>query len=129
MVSKRKNWARRRRGISNGCSNLRTFDGTGRFQSIAVRIIIVQIGDTAMNDEELLKRITLNTKVMVGKPVIRGTRLTVEYVLNMMAHGATMEEILGEYEGLTQEDIQACLLFATKSLEDTTFMPLTVEAA
>ncbi|HXU39636.1 MAG TPA: DUF433 domain-containing protein [Blastocatellia bacterium] len=82
-----------------------------------------------MNDEELLKRITLNTKVMVGKPVIRGTRLTVEYVLNMMAHGATMEEILGEYEGLTQEDIQACLLFATKSLEDTTFMPLTVEAA
>lgn len=82
-----------------------------------------------MNDEQLLERITLNTKVMVGKPVIRGTRLTVEYVLNMMAHGATTEEILGEYEGLTQADIQACLLFATKSLQDTTFMPLTVEAA
>ena len=82
-----------------------------------------------MNDEQLLERITLNTKVMVGKPVIRGTRLTVEYVLNMLAHGATVEEILGEYEGLTQEDIQACLLFATKSLQDTTLMPLTVEAA
>lgn len=63
-----------------------------------------------MNDEQLLERITLNTKVMVGKPVIRGTRLTVEYVLNLLAHGATIEEILGEYEGLTQEDIQACLL-------------------
>lgn len=62
-----------------------------------------------MNDEQLLERITLNTKVMVGKPVIRGTRLTVEYVLNLLAHGATIEEILGEYEGLTQEDIQACL--------------------
>lgn len=82
-----------------------------------------------MNDEQLLERITLNTRVMVGKPVIRGTRLTVEYVLNLLAHGAPMEEILGEYEGLTQEDIQACLLFATKSLQDTTFMPLTVEAA
>lgn len=82
-----------------------------------------------MNDEQLLERITLNTRVMVGKPVIRGTRLTVEYVLNLLAHGVPMEEILGEYEGLTQEDIQACLLFATKSLQDTTFMPLTVEAA
>lgn len=84
---------------------------------------------TAMNDEQLLERITLNPKIMVGKPVIRGTRLTVEYILNLLAHGATVAEILGEYEGLTQEDIQACLLFATKSLQDTAFMPLTVEAA
>lgn len=82
-----------------------------------------------MNDEQLLERITLNPKIMVGKPVIRGTRLTVEYILNLLAHGATVAEILGEYEGLTQEDIQACLLFATKSLQDTAFMPLTVEAA
>lgn len=82
-----------------------------------------------MNDEQLLERITLNPKIMVGKPVIRGTRLTVEYVLNLLAHSATVAEILGEYEGLTQEDIQACLLFATKSLQDTAFMPLTVEAA
>jgi uncharacterized protein (DUF433 family) len=80
-----------------------------------------------MKDEQLLKRITINPKVMVGKPVIRGTRLTVEYILNLLAHGATVAEILEEYEGLTQEDIQACLLFATKSLENTTFMPLTAE--
>jgi uncharacterized protein (DUF433 family) len=82
-----------------------------------------------MNDEQLLERITLNPKVMVGKPVIRGTRLSVEFILNLLAHGATTAEVLAEYDGLTQEDIQACLLFATKSLQDTTFMPLTVEAA
>ena len=62
-----------------------------------------------MNDQQLLERITLNPKVMAGKPVIRGTRLTVEYILNLLAHGATVAEILQEYKGLSQEDIQACL--------------------
>jgi uncharacterized protein (DUF433 family) len=81
-----------------------------------------------VKDQQLLERITLNPKVMVGKPVIKGTRLTVEYILNLLAHGATAAEILDEYKGLTQEDIQACLLFATKSLEDTIFMPLSAEA-
>lgn len=82
-----------------------------------------------MNDQQLLERIILNPKVMIGKPVIKGTRLTVEYILNLLAHGANTSEILGEYEGLTSEDIQACILFATKSLSSTEFMPLTVEAA
>ncbi|MDI6793750.1 MAG: DUF433 domain-containing protein [bacterium] len=82
-----------------------------------------------MKDKQLLERVTLNPKVMVGKPVIKGTRLTVDYILNLLAHGATVTEILDEYNGLTQEDIQACLLFATKSLEDSVFMPLAVEAA
>jgi uncharacterized protein (DUF433 family) len=82
-----------------------------------------------MKDEELLQRITVNPKVMVGKPVIKGTRVTVEYVLNLLAHGATVAEILGEYKGLTVEDIQACILFATRFMENTAFMPLTVETA
>ena len=82
-----------------------------------------------MKDEQLLERIIINPKVMVGKPVIRGTRLTVEYILNLLAHGTTMEEIIKEYKGLEREDIQACILFATKSLEDTAFMPLVVEMA
>jgi uncharacterized protein (DUF433 family) len=80
-----------------------------------------------MKDQELLQRITVNAKVMVGKPVIKGTRVTVEYVLNLLAHGATVTEILSEYKGLTPEDIQACILFATRFMENTTFMPLTVE--
>ena len=81
-----------------------------------------------MTEAQLLNRITLNPKIMVGKPVIKGTRLTVEYILGLLAHGATTGEILDEYDGLTQEDIQACLLFATKSLESTVFMPF-AEAA
>jgi uncharacterized protein (DUF433 family) len=77
-----------------------------------------------MADEQLLERITVDPRVMVGKPVIRGTRLTVEFVLGLLAHGRTVEDILKEYEGLVREDVQACILFATKSLEDTAFMPL-----
>jgi uncharacterized protein (DUF433 family) len=82
-----------------------------------------------MKDDQLLERIVLDPKVMVGKPVIRGTRLTVDYVLNLLAHGATEQEILEEYKGLTEEDIRACFLFATKALKDTDFMPLAAEPA
>ena len=80
-----------------------------------------------MQDEQLLKRIVLSPKVMAGKPVIRGTRLTVDFILNLLAHGATESEILNEYKGLILEDIKACFLFATKSLENTEFMPLATE--
>ncbi len=76
-----------------------------------------------MKDEELLARLTIDPRVMVGKPVIKGTRLTVDYVLNLLAHGTTAAEIAGEYKDLTEEDIQACLLFATRALEDTSFVP------
>jgi uncharacterized protein (DUF433 family) len=74
--------------------------------------------------EELLNRITVNPEIMTGKPVIRGTRLTVDYILNLLAYGSTVKEILVEYEGLTSDDIRACLLFAGKTLENTQFMPL-----
>jgi uncharacterized protein (DUF433 family) len=47
-----------------------------------------------MNESDLLERISINPKVMVGKPVIKGTRLTVEFILNLLAHGSTSEEIL-----------------------------------
>ena len=65
-----------------------------------------------MQDEQLLQRIMLDLKILTGKPVIRGTRLSVEYILNLFAHGAKAEEILEEYEGLTTDDLQACFLFA-----------------
>ena len=76
-----------------------------------------------MKEEVLLERITMDSTVMVGKPVIRGTRLTVQHMIGLLASGMTEVEILGEYEGLTREDIRACLLFATRTLEDTTFVP------
>jgi len=84
---------------------------------------------TFMTDKALLDRITLNPKVMMGKPVIRGTRLTVEFVVNLLAHGATNAEIIAEYKGLTEDDIKACLLFAGESLSRAEFMPLVVETA
>jgi len=65
-----------------------------------------------MKADPLLDRIVVNPRVMVGKPIVRGTRLTVEHILNLMAHGATESEILAEYDGLTRADLQACLLFA-----------------
>ena len=77
-----------------------------------------------MSDAQLLERITLNPGIMVGKPVVKGTRLTVEYILNLLGHGASFDDVLAEYDGLTQEDILACLLFATRALESTSFMPL-----
>jgi uncharacterized protein (DUF433 family) len=80
-----------------------------------------------MKDDQLLGRIVLNPKVMVGKPVIRGTRLTVDFVLNLLAHGATEQEILDEYKGLTKDDIRACFVFATKALKETEIMPLEAE--
>lgn len=82
-----------------------------------------------MSDMQLLERIACDARIMAGKPVIRGTRLTVEHILNLKAHGATEEEVLAEYPGLTIEDMQACYLFAGKSLESTAFMPLTLEPA
>jgi uncharacterized protein (DUF433 family) len=66
-----------------------------------------------MLDQELFSRVTTNSKVMVGKPVIKDTRLTIEYILNLLAHDVTVVEILAEYEGLIEADIRACLLFAS----------------
>ena len=77
--------------------------------------------------DELLKRISVNPKVMVGKPVIYGTRLTVEFILGVLAQGDTAEDILTDFPGLDKEDIQACLLFASRSLQNVDFMPLSVE--
>jgi uncharacterized protein (DUF433 family) len=79
-------------------------------------------------EEELLERIAIDPKVMVGKPVIRGTRLTVEYILELLAHGTAMDEILEEYPGLVKDDIYACILFASKTLQDASFIPIEAEA-
>ena len=80
-----------------------------------------------MTDEKLLERIVQDPTIIVGKPVIRGTRLTVDFILNLLAHGTTEKEVLDEYRGLTEEDIRACFLFATKTLKNTDFMPLTAD--
>ena len=65
---------------------------------------------------------------MVGsEPLIRGTRLYVEFIVNLLAHGASNLEITQEYTSLGEDDIQACSLFAAKSLSTISFMPLASE--
>jgi uncharacterized protein (DUF433 family) len=69
-----------------------------------------------MTDDQLLERITMNAEILCGKPVIQGTRLSVEFILNLLAHDMSWDEILREYPGLTVNDIQACLLFARNTV-------------
>jgi len=61
--------------------------------------------------QALLNRIQINPKVMIGKPVIKGTRIPVELILNMLSQGISVEEILREYPHLIREDIQAAVAF------------------
>lgn len=79
-----------------------------------------------MTEKELLQRIVIDPHIMVGKPIIKGTRLTVQFLLGLLAQGMTTEEILQEYNQLTREDILACFAFACETLSDATFVPLSI---
>ncbi len=68
------------------------------------------------NEEEILNRITVRPGVLGGKPIIRDMRISVEHILGMLAAGDTVQVILGEYPHLEPKDIQACFLFAYRSL-------------
>ena len=65
---------------------------------------------------EPMDRIIIDPKVMVGKPVIKGTRITVKLIVQLLANGATEAEILNDYPDLKKEDIKAALLFASECL-------------
>ena len=64
-----------------------------------------------------MERIEINPNIMMGKPVIKGTRIPVYVVLNMLGAGKTPQDIIREYPDLTQEDIAAALYFAAKSAQ------------
>ncbi len=64
--------------------------------------------------EDYLKRITINDKICNGKPTIRGKRITVQTILEFLSAGETRKEILKQYPSLEEEDITACLMFATE---------------
>ncbi len=61
-------------------------------------------------------RIEMNPKIMLGKPVIRGTRITVELILRKLGEGATEDDLLDAYPGLTPEDIRAAAMYAADTL-------------
>ncbi|MFZ2957628.1 MAG: DUF433 domain-containing protein [Candidatus Ozemobacteraceae bacterium] len=69
-----------------------------------------------MKEEKLLKRIEINPKVMLGKPVIKGTRLTLEILIEKLAYGATFDSLKQDYPFICNEDIQAALLYSAKML-------------
>jgi uncharacterized protein (DUF433 family) len=63
------------------------------------------------------ERITLDPEVLTGKPIIRGTRIAVELVIDLLGRGYRPEQILEQYDFLTAEDIQACLAYAGEALQ------------
>jgi uncharacterized protein (DUF433 family) len=71
-----------------------------------------------MKTQRLLDRITINPDVMVGKPTIRGLRITVEQILKALASGITTQELLEDYPELEPEDIQAVLLYAAELVSE-----------
>ena len=79
--------------------------------------------------DELLQRIEINPKVMVGKPIIRGTRIPVELIMRMLGQGITEEEILQEYPRLELADIRAALLCAADSLSVDLILPLQIRTS
>lgn len=63
------------------------------------------------------ERIIIDPKILVGKPVIKGTRLAVEFIIDLLAQGWNEAEILENYPGVSREDIQACLKYASETLK------------
>ena len=69
-----------------------------------------------MREDKLLKRVVTDPKIMIGKPVIKGTRLTVELIVEKMAYGATVDDLIIDYPFLSEDDIRSALLYAAKRL-------------
>jgi uncharacterized protein (DUF433 family) len=67
-----------------------------------------------MTRDELLSRISIDPKVCFGKPCIRGHRLWVSLILDLLASGWSTEQVLGEYPGLTKEDVLACIAYGAE---------------
>ncbi len=67
---------------------------------------------------KLLERITVDPKIMVGKPTIRGLRITVEQILKALAGGVPQHDLLEDYPELEPEDIQAVLLYAAERIAE-----------
>jgi uncharacterized protein (DUF433 family) len=71
-----------------------------------------------------MDRIELNSEIMTGKPVIKGTRLTVELILKLLSQGQNLDVIIETYPYITKEDILACIQYATNLMEHEKVFPL-----
>ncbi|MBI4321716.1 MAG: DUF433 domain-containing protein [Chloroflexi bacterium] len=72
------------------------------------------------------ERIVVDPNILVGKPVVKGTRLAVEFIVDLLAQGWPEEEVLRNYPGLTRDDIRACLSYASAVLRAEKVYPLGV---
>jgi uncharacterized protein (DUF433 family) len=70
------------------------------------------------------ERIIVDPKILVGKPVIKGTRISVEFILDLLASGWTIERILDDYPQLEREDIMAVLKYAAQRVKQGKVYPL-----
>ncbi|MFQ6003478.1 MAG: DUF433 domain-containing protein [Candidatus Zixiibacteriota bacterium] len=76
----------------------------------------VNLGVNRRSSMTITDRVEINPKVMMGKPVIRGTRVTVELILRKLGGGAKVKDLLEAYPRLTKEDIQAAIRYAADTL-------------
>lgn len=77
-----------------------------------------------MNPKDLLNRITVNPKILVGKPTIRGMRISVEQILNALAAGVPQDDLLKDYPELEADDIRAALAYAASIISEEQVYPL-----
>jgi uncharacterized protein (DUF433 family) len=75
-------------------------------------------------ERQLLDRIVINPKVMLGKPIIRGTRIPVELIVKLVANGVTEREILSDYPQLHKRDVKAALLYAAEVVGNEEVFPV-----
>ncbi len=73
-------------------------------------------------------RITIDPRVLTGKPVVKGTRLAVEFIVDLLALGWTEAQILENYPGIAREDIRACLQYATEMLKSERVFPVSARS-
>ncbi len=81
-----------------------------------------------MDREELLKRISINPEICFGKPCIRGHRIWVSLVLDLLASGMTVDEVLKEYPQLQPEDIYACIAYGAEMSRER-YVDITIESS
>lgn len=75
-------------------------------------------------EQELLKRIVVDPKIMVGRPVIKGTRIPVGLILKKLAQKIDIKEILEDFPRLKEEDVKAAIIYAGSLVEDSEEYPL-----
>jgi len=72
------------------------------------------------------EHITVDPEILVGKPVVKGTRLAVEFIVELLSQGWSEDEVLRNYPGLSREDVQACLAYAVERLKSEKVFPVEV---